>query len=452
MRMKLIYAVLAAVPVTLLAFSSGPPIRRTGIVDGGANCSVCHSDRGRANSDPLGSVKLEDAQPYQPGVAQTIKVTISHPDQSRWGFQLTARFINDGSMAGSFAPVDGETKVICDDGARGVPGPCASASTLSWIEHVSAVRSATGAGHSYQLQWTPPAQENGDIMFYYAGNAANGDGNLTGDHIYTSTTRVSLSDGAGCPQSRVPVIRSTANAGPHAGSIAPNGMVEIYGSDFQAGSTNRIAGAGDFVSGAFPKALGCIAVEIAGQRVPITYVQKDQINVQAPTVTATGPVSVLVIANPGKSNEIRSVPSTVTLQAAAPAFFQFGASTSIAARFAGKAAIVADPAIVPGGAPAKPGDIVSLFGTGFGTTNPPVQAGDITPGLAPLAGSFTVQIGGTTLAAADITYAGLSPQSISGLYQFDVRIPSSAADGNLPVVVTTGGVSSPATATIPVKK
>jgi hypothetical protein len=174
MRMKIIYAALAAIPVTLLAFSTGPPIKRTGTIDGGANCSACHRDQGAANSDPLGSVKLENLQPYQPGAAQTVKVTISHPNQSRWGFQLTARFVNDGSMAGTFTPVDDETKVVCDDGSlRGAPGPCAS-SSLQWIEHANAVRTAPGAGHSYVVQWTPPAQENGDIMFYFAGNAANG--------------------------------------------------------------------------------------------------------------------------------------------------------------------------------------------------------------------------------------------------------------------------------------
>ena len=34
----------------------------------------------------------------------------------------------------------------------------------------------------------------------------------------------------------------------------------------------------------------------------------------------------------------------------------------------------------------------------------------------------TVTIGGTTLAASDVLYAGLSPGSITGLYQFNVRI------------------------------
>ena len=54
----------------------------------------------------------------------------------------------------------------------------------------------------------------------------------------------------------------------------------------------------------------------------------------------------------------------------------------------------------------------------------------------------TVSIGGITLGAADVTYAGLSPGSVSGLYQVNARIPATASDGNLPVVVTVGGVAT----------
>jgi len=56
----------------------------------------------------------------------------------------------------------------------------------------------------------------------------------------------------------------------------------------------------------------------------------------------------------------------------------------------------------------------------------------------------TVTVGGTALAAADILYAGLAPGYISGLQQFNIRIPQSAAVGNVPIVITVGGVSTPA--------
>lgn len=61
-------------------------------------------------------------------------------------------------------------------------------------------------------------------------------------------------------------------------------------------------------------------------------------------------------------------------------------------------------------------------------------------------------IGGVTLTAADILYAGLSPESISGLYQFNVRIPAAASDGDVPVVLQVNGLTSQSAATIAVKR
>jgi uncharacterized protein (TIGR03437 family) len=453
MRFKFVIAAMAALPVTLLAYPTGPPIKRTGGVDGNINCTACHRTYAPANSDPAGSVTISNLNPYVPGTLQTLQVTVQHPQASRWGFQLTARFVTGGGtiMAGSFAPVDVETKVVCDDGSElGSPGPC-QANQLQWIEHANAPRTSLGAGHTFSVTWTPPPDENGDIMLYVAGNAANGDDTFNGDRIYTNTYRVPLSTNAACPLTKQPAVRTAVNAAPHAGPFSWNSMVEIYGSDFQAGSRMRTVGLGDLVNGKFPQALSCIAVEIDGTRVPVTYVQQDQINVQAPTTSNTGPVTLRVIANPGRPNELRSEPATITLSPGAPGLFTFGSTKSIAAQFAGTADIVADPSIVPGARPAKPGDIVTLYGTGFGNTSPVWQAGEISTGQSPCTGTPTVTIGGTTLAASDVLYAGLSPQSISGLYQFNVRIPSNAPDGDLPVVITLSGASTQTGATIPVK-
>jgi uncharacterized protein (TIGR03437 family) len=68
-----------------------------------------------------------------------------------------------------------------------------------------------------------------------------------------------------------------------------------------------------------------------------------------------------------------------------------------------------------------------------------------------LTNSITVTIGGATLASSDILYAGLSPGSISGLYQFNVRIPSNAPSGEVPVSITIGGVQTQSGATIPIQ-
>jgi uncharacterized protein (TIGR03437 family) len=159
-----------------------------------------------------------------------------------------------------------------------------------------------------------------------------------------------------------------------------------------------------------------------------------------------------VLANPNKSNQLMSEQGTFnSLQPFAPAFFVFGNSMSIAAEEAQTGSLVADPSVVAGASPAKPGDIVSLYGTGFGDTSATFVAGQLATGAASLTSQITVTIGSTTLASSDILYAGLSPGSINGLYQINVRIPSTAPSGEVPVTILIGGLPTQSGATIPIQ-
>lgn len=454
MLSKLLFAA-AFSPVLVLAYQNGAPIRNTGNIDGGQDCTACHRTFAPANSDPRGSVTIENLKPYGPGVPQNIRVVISHPQAVAWGFQLTARFVTGGGSlkAGSFTATNALTQVVCDDGSlRGSPVTCRE-NQLEWIEHASSPRTPAGqASFGFDFIWTPPSQENGDIVFYLAAAAGDGDSQPTNDRIYTATIRVPLSSDAACPLTQRPQIRNAVNAGAHAGPFGSNTLVEIYGSNFQPASRSRTVGEGDLNQAGFPRELACIAVDIAGVRAPVTYVQQDQVNFLAPALPATGPVTLIVVGNPGRPNELRSDPATITIQQPSPSFFTFGTTKSIAAQFANSADIVADPAVVPGARFAKPGDFVTLYGTGFGATTPAVTAGQIATGIAKVNGTVTVTIGGVALSAADVPYIGLSPQSISGLYQLNVRIPPSTADGDIPVIATVDGVSTQVGATIPVRR
>jgi len=454
LRLKLAIATAAAVPVLLLAFSTGAPIKHTGVVDGGLDCAACHGSFGPANSDPQGSVVIEGLEPYT-GSTQQLRITIKHPLAERTGFQLTARFVNgNGTLgAGNFEPIDNTTKVVCDDGSSdpnnvGSPGPC-SAEQLQWIEHAAPQPAQPGTGvATYNIQWRPPANENGAVVFYVSAVAAWGTGSAHSERVYDATARADLSTTAQCGITDAPVIRSAVNAGPHAGPFSSNSMVEVYGSSFQPGSRTRQAGAGDINGNAFPDQLSCIAVEIGGKRAAVTYVQQDQINIQAPTLDA-GPYNLIVIANPGRPNELRSALLPVVVQApSAPSFFTFGTTKSVAALFGNSANVVARPTVVAGASPAKPGDIITLWGTGFGPTNPAYTAGQIVTDVAPVAGTVRVTIGGQD---APVSYAGLSPQSISGLYQINVQVPAGIADGDQPIVANVNGVTTQDGVTIPIQ-
>ena len=94
--------------------------------------------------------------------------------------------------------------------------------------------------------------------------------------------------------------------------------------------------------------------------------------------------------------------------------------------------------------PAKPGDVIILWGTGFGATNPAVPAGMIpSTAIAGKVGNLvkppSVLIGGVT---AKVISAVLSPQN-AGLYQIAIIIPASVGTGDQSVVVESAGLHSP---------
>jgi uncharacterized protein (TIGR03437 family) len=192
-----------------------------------------------------------------------------------------------------------------------------------------------------------------------------------------------------------------------------------------------------------------VAVEVAGIRAPVTFVSPTQVNAQLPSLTVTGPVDVRVILNPGRTNEIRGEGRSVTIQERAPALFTFDGS-SIAAQHSDFAPL-ADPAVIATGRPARPGDLIILYGTGFGLTVPAFQTGEIADRTALLRDPVTVSIGGVLLRPEHVLYAGLAPGSISGLYQFNLRVPEIGRQGNLPVVVVVGGSRTQMGITIPVR-
>jgi len=228
-----------------------------------------------------------------------------------------------------------------------------------------------------------------------------------------------------------------------------NTLIEIYGSNFVAAGTARQARAADLRNG-YPKELACVAVEVGGQRIPLTYVQPDQINAQLPTSLASGTVQYRILVNPDRPNQLVSDTGTITAQNYAPAFLTFNGRSIAAANT--DATYAADPAVVPGGKVPKPGDIVSLFATGLGPLDPVWQAGESPDKASPVRDRVAVTVGGTTLAAADVLYAGAVPGFISGLYQLNVRLPATLSDGDAPVTMSVGGVTSSSGTTIPVKR
>ena len=263
-------------------------------------------------------------------------------------------------------------------------------------------------------------------------------------------TGIVQAQGANCALSSNASVTGVVNAASAQAPISPDSLISIFGAGFGNSGVGNPATANDYVNGKYPMALACVAVEIAGQRVPITFVGGSQVNAQVPASAQAGNASLTVVLNPGQANESRSTAFALSIQSYGPAFFTLDGH-SVAGQH-DTFEPLADAAAISGARPARPGDWIILYGTGFGLTQPVYQAGELPAGAAPLGNPVTVSIGGTTLSAGDIIYAGLAPGSISGLYQFNVRIPDNASPGDAPVAATIGGVQSPSGVTIPIRQ
>jgi uncharacterized protein (TIGR03437 family) len=384
---------------------------------------------------------------YTPGLTKKIRIRLQHPEASRWGFQLTSRHGSDTTKGAGTWIQNATVQVKC--GLAVSDPPCGGEPEPQFVEHVSAsTRPGTREGVEWEIEWTPPINEVGDVVLYAAGNAANNSNSPLGDYIFT--TNITLKAEGACNLTKRPTVRNIGNAASYARELSPNVMASVFGLDFELAGRTRTAGTGDFVDGAFPQQLACVAVDIGGRRAPITYVQMDQVNFQVPAATASGAVPLTVILNPGRPNELRSDVATVTVNNHAPAFFTFG-NRSIAAQTTDFRTI-ADPTVVPGGVAARRGDVVILYGTGFGVGEPVFQAGEIPPGQTSLRDAVTITVGGTALTGPDVIYAGLAPGNISGLQQFNIRLPQSAGTGNVAIAITIGGVTTPsAGAVLPIQ-
>jgi uncharacterized protein (TIGR03437 family) len=421
-------AILATAPLLIRALQSGPDPGKTG-APGESLCieSGCHV--GAANAG-AGSIAIDAGGAiYIPGIRQRIRVAVRDPAQRRWGFQLTARLAGGArTRAGVLSPIDVNTQALCS-ASNFLELPCTANPTLQYIEHslAGARTTAPGAGFTWEFDWTPPDTDVGPVVLYAAGNAANGNLLESGDNIYTTSLMLTTGVDAG---SR-PSISGVVNGASLEPDISANGWVSIQGTALATGS--RQWRAADFDGVRLPTGLDGASVRINGKDAFVHSISPARLSVLAPDDTSLGPVSVQVSLD---GSAIAA--STAQMRQFTPAFFLID-DTNIAATHA-------DGSPLGPGSPARPGEVVVLYGAGFGPTNPPAPNGRIPGGLAALANPVTLRIGGV---AVTPLFAGLSA---AGLYQFVVQTPSGASSGDVPVIAVIRGISSQLGASISVQR
>ncbi len=101
--------------------------------------------------------------------------------------------------------------------------------------------------------------------------------------------------------------------------------------------------------------------------------------------------------------------------------------------------------------PANPGDTLTIYCTGLGPVNPPVETGMLAPTSEPFARTatpVTVTIGGVN---AQVEFAGLAPGT-PDLYQVNAVVPLGVQPGSaVPMVLSVAGQSSPPVVTIAIQ-
>ena len=245
-------------------------------------------------------------------------------------------------------------------------------------------------------------------------------------------------------------VTKVENAASYAPGIEGGSWVSIIGTGLA--SNTRIWLASDFVGlgNGLPLSLDGVSVTINGKSAAVYYISQTQLNVQAPTDSALGTVSVAVKNSSGPAS------GPATLQTYAPAFFPFTQAGGVSSTTPVYAAAVHLDGnyVVPVGyygsgyasRPATPGETLEIYGTGFGPTNPAAPAGQIVSGAPPLTDptQLQIRIGGVL---ATVTYAGLTAV---GEYQFNVVVPA-LPNGNQPIVATIGGLTSQTGISIPIQ-
>lgn len=169
-----------------LAYSGGPPNAKTGAPGEGA-CNDCHSGiTGTPDSTSLSGVP---GNAYTPGTTYNMTLSLQWATQRRWGFELTV-VSSGGGGAGTVTVSDPVNTQY-------------SSSGTGYLKQTSAgTFNGTPSGVSWSFQWQAPASGSGPVVFYWCGNACDGNNGTSGDAPCRDSLVVSEGSGVAEPGAR----------------------------------------------------------------------------------------------------------------------------------------------------------------------------------------------------------------------------------------------------------
>lgn len=239
---------------------------------------------------------------------------------------------------------------------------------------------------------------------------------------------------------KTPVVSSggivSASAFGEFTSVAPGSWVEIYGSNL-ANDTRGWTEA-DFNGINAPTSLDGTSVTIGSQKAFVDYISPGQVNALIPSNVSTGTQQVTVTSPGGTSASVNLSVNPVEPGLLAPPNFNIGGTQYVVAQFADGTYVLPTGAINGlTSRPGKPGDTIVLYGIGFGPVMSDIPAGQLVQQANTLASDFHLFIGGLE---CQVQYDGLAP-TYTGLYQFNIVVPSGIPSGAVPLTFTVAGVA-----------
>ena len=215
---------------------------------------------------------------------------------------------------------------------------------------------------------------------------------------------------------------AVVNAASFLAGISPGALVTIFGSDLSDVSGTVVAG-----TNPLPYELAHVSVLINGVNAPIFSVAyngtDDQISVQVPYSTVTGPGAALIeIFDYGQSvgtaqtDSYDEDPGIFTYQGYAVAL------------------LYPDYSLIGANNRAYPGDYIILYATGLGPVAGNVADGYGAPSNPPAytLDPFQVLVAGEP---CKVNFSGLAPGFV-GLYQLNLQLPADLPPGDLDVKIT----------------
>ena len=307
----------------------------------------------------------------------------------------------------------------------GCPDPVALA-VSSWTDSQIVIIGFTGGYGKYTLN-------TGDHTELFLWNPQTGVGPATYENVVQAATSTTSP-----PPSITPGSVVTASAFGAFTSAAAGTWIEIYGSNLAVDT--RGWSVADFSGKNAPTSLDGTSVTIGGQQAFVGYISPTQVNALIPSNMPIGQQQLIITTPAGTSLPYNLSLSAVEPGLLAPPNFKIAGTQYVAALFADGTYVLPTGAIAGlTSRPARPGDTLVVYGVGFGPVTPDTPAGQLVGAASTLASHFTISIGGVQ---CQVQYDGLAP-SYTGLYQFNIVIPSGLGAGPAPLTFTVGGVIAP---------